>query len=759
VPNWWTNYDDSDWRQIPQDELPSELDFVAVMDERTGNVVYDEPNFVDATSFVSGLRNSDEFQTTLFVGSAIYLKGADKSGAVMLDVDGSVEIHTRTGQQPGQHELKMKILFWPLKSEEREPGEVKGRFKGEANRPTTSVPDDEEVIPSEPKDDDELFPDPETLGGWAELAEDSPCAEAFQQELIRVGSLYDHDDRSEFLAGGHVAIATIMSDYGMTDEDIADEILEVADQVSPEIFYVTEDDIPKVVLIRLLSGSVNKLHQRNHLTDMTYQMDLLRKRTTVRGLSDSVARSRYSEIKKVRKLDPEFHFHLVVMDTDAEELVDTSVLEFDGVRPGTDRAAVHSIATILNLYCAEESPSESTATFTVDADKYFTFDGTTGNRLAQILVSAEEYVKGTYPIGVDLFRLNPRLFLSKAAGPNKGMKQTLETQESELFHLLNNGITGVCESLQIEKGRGNVKITATNLQIVNGCQTTETIWAWARRAADRTKVMVPLRIVQAGVDESLARRISMTTNSQSAIAAADLVANDEIQKRSKLALGSFNLFYEARRGEWGRLSIAERNRLREHGYDWTSAEILKINLRELGQALLSVSGRPNQAKEQIAGLFKEQNRSTYREVFGDSWDDASQLAFVSMLYIFLRDIDNWVSPAASKEYRTLAGLGRFYVMYLLYEFWRKGDDAFVGTEAERAEGQEFLVEGESCDDWIADFDAAEIAPLANMAIKALDWVYKNSDPAIDGYRALLRQGAHKAAIEDRFRTLLDAAGK
>jgi hypothetical protein len=175
--------------------------------------------------------------------------------------------------------------------------------------------------------------------------------------------------------------------------------------------------------------------------------------------------------------------------------------------------------------------------------------------------------------------------------------------------------------------------------------------------------------------------------------------------------------------------------------------------------MLSVTGKPNQAKEQIAGLFKEQNRSTYREVFDESWTKPSEISFVAMLYIFLRDVDNWVSSTASKEYRTLAGLGRFYVMYLLYEYWRKTDGAFVGSVAQRAEGQEFLVDDGHSSDWIDTFDPEEIGQVANLAVKSLDWVLRNSNGAIDGNRALLRQGAHKVAIEDRFRTLLDAAGK
>jgi len=53
-------------------------------------------------------------------------------------------------------------------------------------------------------------------------------------------------------------------------------------------------------------------------------------------------------------------------------------------------------------------------------------------------------------------------------------------------------------------------------------------------------------------------------------------------------------------------------------------------------------------------------------------------------------------------------------------------------------------------------DTADISKLANLAVKAIIYTRENAVPQIDGNRALLRQGAHKEAIEDRFGLLLDA---
>ena len=105
----------------------------------------------------------------------------------------------------------------------------------------------------------------------------------------------------------------------------------------------------------------------------------------------------------------------------------------------------------------------------------------------------------------------------------------------------------------------------------------------------------------------------------------------------------------------------------------------------------------------------------------------------------------------------MAGLGRFYVTYLIYEYWRKGSHAFIGDESVRADGQDVLIDSKESARRIANFDEAEIKKLANLAVSAMSYVLKNSNPAIDGNRALLRQGVHRKHIEDRFLLLINAS--
>jgi hypothetical protein len=147
----------------------------------------------------------------------------------MINVDGSVVLHTRGGAQPGKHELKMKVLFWPLKSEEREAEYQKGRFIP-STKPdlddTDHVEEDilEEVLDSVPgdKSTDE---DTSMNFDFPIVDSENSCTSDFVAEIERVKTFYEGDTKSGLLSMGHVGISLIMSDYELTDEDILDDDL------------------------------------------------------------------------------------------------------------------------------------------------------------------------------------------------------------------------------------------------------------------------------------------------------------------------------------------------------------------------------------------------------------------------------------------------------------------------------------------------------------------------------------------------------
>lgn len=166
--------------------------------------------------------------------------------------------------------------------------------------------------------------------------------------------------------------------------------------------------------------------------------------------------------------------------------------------------------------------------------------------------------------GARLLEQNVRVFLQARSNVNKGIKRTLES-EPELFFSFNNGLTATAEHIETEMTSDGLNILSLdNLQIVNGGQTTASIYAAYRADKELSKVFVQMKlsIVNPKKAEDLVPRISEYANSQNKVSQADLFANHPFHARmEKFSLrilaptqeGSFNQtkwFYERARGQY-----------------------------------------------------------------------------------------------------------------------------------------------------------------------------------------------------------------
>lgn len=166
--------------------------------------------------------------------------------------------------------------------------------------------------------------------------------------------------------------------------------------------------------------------------------------------------------------------------------------------------------------------------------------------------------------GTRLLEQNVRVFLQTRSNVNKGIKRTLEN-EPELFFSFNNGITATAEAITTEESDEGLVITGLeNLQIVNGGQTTASVYAAykAKHDLSRAYVQMKLSIVSPEAAKELVPRISEYANSQNKVSAADFFANHPFHVRmeefSRRVLApprndSFTLtkwFYERARGSY-----------------------------------------------------------------------------------------------------------------------------------------------------------------------------------------------------------------
>ncbi len=164
-----------------------------------------------------------------------------------------------------------------------------------------------------------------------------------------------------------------------------------------------------------------------------------------------------------------------------------------------------------------------------------------------------------------LYEKNVRRFLGTRRKVNAAIKKTLE-QEPENFGLFNNGVTLVVQDFSRVPGQAKFKLVEP--YVVNGCQTTKTIWdvlfkklesggtgsnpklkEWEEKLKQGVVIVKIVKVGSKG--EDLLTRITRYTNSQNAVSEKDFLAlTQDFRTWAKQMEDKYNLFLEIQRGGW-----------------------------------------------------------------------------------------------------------------------------------------------------------------------------------------------------------------
>ena len=160
-----------------------------------------------------------------------------------------------------------------------------------------------------------------------------------------------------------------------------------------------------------------------------------------------------------------------------------------------------------------------------------------------------------------LYEKNVRQFLGGRRKVNKGIKNTL-LDNPELFGLYNNGITIVVSNYSMKSDGSCVLFDP---YVVNGCQTTKTIWEvlgprldaggtgrskevdeWRKRVDQGVVVTKIVKGDNAQIDD-----ITRFTNRQNAVREQDFIAlSDDFRSWASAIANRYGIFLEIQRGGW-----------------------------------------------------------------------------------------------------------------------------------------------------------------------------------------------------------------
>lgn len=139
-------------------------------------------------------------------------------------------------------------------------------------------------------------------------------------------------------------------------------------------------------------------------------------------------------------------------------------------------------------------------------------------------VLAELY--GKY--GSRLLEQNVRSFLQVRGNVNKGIRATI-MNDPEMFFAYNNGITATAREVETaETAYGVVIVSLRDLQIVNGGQTTASLFHTNRKdkaSLENIFVQMKLSVIDEEKSEEVVPRISEYANTQNKVSAADFFSN------------------------------------------------------------------------------------------------------------------------------------------------------------------------------------------------------------------------------------------
>lgn len=190
-----------------------------------------------------------------------------------------------------------------------------------------------------------------------------------------------------------------------------------------------------------------------------------------------------------------------------------------------------------------------------------------------------------------LYEKNVRKYLGGGRIVNKGISQTLKTNP-EKFGLFNNGITIVAEDVELIDNLYSI----IEPYVVNGCQTTKTIWQvlvekldtgasqissetqhWKDRLA---KGIVIVKIVKVGFqNETELTNITRFTNSQNSVSRQDFIALEGGFHALAIEMAeNYKIYLEIHRGGWDCQRMLQRQSLSALQYnDHVNAfDMLKI---------------------------------------------------------------------------------------------------------------------------------------------------------------------------------------
>ena len=242
--------------------------------------------------------------------------------------------------------------------------------------------------------------------------------------------------------------------------------------------------------------------------------------------------------------------------------------------------------------------------------------------------------------GGRLLEQNVRTFLQATRGVNKGIRKTI-LEEPQMFFAYNNGISATAAKAEFDPNGGPVLLNRLeNLQIVNGGQTTASIFNVMKRDKaenlEKIRVQMKLSVVRSELVNEIVPKISLYANSQNKVSDADFFSNHPFHRRienfsrnvwAPAAEGTQQMthwFYERARGQYANAS-AYLTPAKKREFEVQNPRKQLIQKTDIAKVLVTIMCMPHvvsQGAQKNFKFFAENVTGQWGEegiAFGEDW--------------------------------------------------------------------------------------------------------------------------------------------
>jgi hypothetical protein len=388
--------------------------------------------------------------------------------------------------------------------------------------------------------------------------------------------------QQNFPNDGQRFVAWYLRNIHLRDRNEAkDDITDGAEDKQIDAIFV-DDDKSTIFIIqgKFINGvTVDAEPLREVLSSWVQIRDLIK----LQEVGNNKLKRKLSELSKALEDDYEISFELITtagltssanqdLATFQKQLAELS--EKDDIVCSINVIDNDELIRRYDIALERENPSIN---HTIDlSDGHFLPVTISGTQAVLAVIPLKETIKIPGIKDGTLFQKNVRQSLGLNNTVNKGIKNTIYGDKHRDFFFFHNGITAICNKLDFS----DHKLTLRGLSVVNGCQSLNTILSCSERVKTLEDTSVLFRFYEIPQRER-GDRISINTNSQSAVKPRDLRSNDKrVLNLKKLFEQKYtNGYFITKRGE---VAPAEKDKS------------FVLDLSDLGKYLIAWhSQRPN----------------------------------------------------------------------------------------------------------------------------------------------------------------------